>query len=164
MLITQERLKELLHYDPETGVFTRKVRTSARVRIGDASGATDSKGHRQISVGGKRYLAHRLAWLYVNGVWPRHQVDHINGARSDNRITNLREANVSQNQQNQRKPRSDSTSGYLGVSFNNQRGKWRAQIRVRGKVRHIGLFNCPTAAYLLGYLPAKRSLHEFNTL
>lgn len=163
-MITQERLKELLHYDPETGVFTRKVRTSNDVKVGDIAGSMTADGYIRIRVDGRRYLAHRLAWFHVYGTWPEDQLDHISGVRDDNRISNLREATNTQNCQNHKSPRCNSTSGYLGVSFRKEIGRWHAHITVSGKKIHLGFFNCSTAAYLLGYLPAKRKLHEFGTL
>lgn len=78
MTITAERLRELLEYDEDTGVFKRKARTSNRISIGDIAGSSDAKGYVCIRVGGKTYKAHRLAWLYVYGEWPTGEIDHIN--------------------------------------------------------------------------------------
>jgi hypothetical protein len=144
-VITAQRLRELLHYDPETGVFTWLVKPSkrARIRVGDVAGNVGPDGYRRIRVGCK-YLSHRLAWLWMTGEWPPHQIDHINGAKHDNRICNLRVATGSQNQANARK-RSDNTSGYKGVRPS--RGRWRAEIRVNGSRRHIGIFNDPAEAH-----------------
>lgn len=162
-VITQQRLREVLDYDPETGEFRWLVATGRRVNVGDLAG-TDSYGRRFIRIDKRRYRAHRLAWLYVHGRWPANEIDHINGVADDNRIANLREATRSQNCENRRKPKRNSTSGFLGVWTHKATGKLRAQIVHNGKNYHLGLFNCPTAAYLLGYLPAKRRLHEFGTL
>ncbi|MCK9994454.1 MAG: hypothetical protein Dbin4_02974, partial [Alphaproteobacteria bacterium] len=98
--LTQSRLKELLHYDPDTGVFTRRVQTSSNARVGDVAGCLHPEGYRHIQIDGKRYAAHRLAWLYMTGEWPTNQLDHLNGVRDDNRWGNLREATHGQNQQN----------------------------------------------------------------
>ena len=84
-MLTQERLKELLHYDEETGLFTRKTRVASRMK-GTISGARHNKGYVQIMIDGDNYLAHRLAWFYVYGEWPKNQIDHINRIKTDNKI------------------------------------------------------------------------------
>ena len=88
--LTAERLRERLHYDAGTGVFTRRV-GSGHARAGDMAGTIHSTGYVRISIDGGKYTAHHLAWLYVHGVWPSDQIEHINRKRSDNRIANLRE-------------------------------------------------------------------------
>jgi hypothetical protein len=145
-MLDRKRLLELLHYEPETGVFTRLVRTAQCMRVGDVAGRTDTWGYRQIGVDGRKHLAHRLAWLYVTGEWPAEQIDHVNGDRSDNRIVNLRLATGSQNQANMRK-RGDNTSGYKGVAWNAKCRKWQAYIGVNGRRHHLGLFNDPAEAH-----------------
>lgn len=117
--LTAERLRELLSYDPETGIF-RRVATRRQVKSGDIAGSDDGKGYWRIRVNGEKHRAHRLAWLYVNGAWPIDQLDHINGDKLDNRICNLREATNSENQQNRSLPKSN-TSGRLGVHFDKQK-------------------------------------------
>ena len=138
--LTAEKLRELLHYEPETGIFTRKVSTSNRVKIGDAAGSLDGHGYLQIRVQSRPHKAHRLAWLYTYGVWPKEQIDHINRNRLDNRIANLREVSHKQNQQNRSKP-SNNTSGHPGVVWNKQRSKWQARIRHNYKQIHLGYFS-----------------------
>jgi hypothetical protein len=96
MTLTAERLREILGYDPETGLFTRLVRTG-RIRAGEVAGTAHSRGYRSIVIDGRVYLSHRLAWLYVHGEWPPEQIDHINRNRADNRLVNLRAAKQSQN-------------------------------------------------------------------
>jgi hypothetical protein len=150
-MITAERLRELLHYDPETGVFTWRLPRRG-VRAGYEAGASRSDGYRRIQVDGRVIYAHRLAWPYMTGEWPDAEIDHINGDPSDNRIVNLRPATRSQNSANGRKP-SDNTSGLKGVSWHARGRKWRAQIVVNGKCRHLGLFDCPAAAHA-AYLAA----------
>ena len=88
--LTAERLRERLHYDAETGVFTRRV-GSSNARSGDVAGSVHSTGYVRIGIDGWKYTAHHLAWLYVHGVWPSDQIEHISRKRSDNRIANLRE-------------------------------------------------------------------------
>lgn len=138
--LTAEKLRELLHYSPETGVFTWKVSNSNRVKVGDVAGCLDGRGYLLISVRSRLHKAHRLAWLYVYGVWPTDQIDHINRIRTDNRIANLREVSHKQNNQNRSKP-SNNTSGHPGVSWHKQRSKWLAHIKHNQKKIHLGCFN-----------------------
>ena len=138
--LTAEYLRELLHYDQETGIFTRKVSTSNRVKVGDVAGCPDGHGYLLISVHSRLYKAHRLAWLYVRGVWPNDQIDHINRIRTDNRIANLREVSQKQNLQNRSKS-STNTSGHSGVCWHKQSSKWLAHIKHNYKQIHLGYFS-----------------------
>ena len=138
--LTAEHLRSILNYDPETGIFTRKVRTSRSVRAGDVAGSVSGNGYLQISVQSRLYHAHRLAWLYVYGEWPKDQIDHINRIRTDNRIANLREVTHKQNNQNKSKP-SNNTSGYPGVYWYKQSSKWQAKIKHNQKSIHLGHFS-----------------------
>lgn len=156
--MNSEKLKELLHYDPETGVFIWKVNRGGKAQAGTIAGRTDGHGYRQICVCSTMYMAHRLAWLYVYGVLPKQQIDHINGIPDDNRIRNLREATQLENNQNNIKY-SNNKSGYLGVCLYKQ--KWMAQIQTNGKKKYLGLFNSKEEAYAV-YLKAKEALHEFQ--
>ena len=106
-------LNEILDYDPKTGEFVWKVRVNSKVPKGSIAGADHNKGYVHITIKGKKYLAHRLAWFSINKYWPTY-IDHINGNRKDNRIENLREVTCSENLHNQRKPR--GANPYLGVS------------------------------------------------
>ena len=160
-VLTQERLKERLHYNPETGVFTRVKTVRNAVKVGDVAGTIDHYGYRKIQIGGKIYSAHRLAWLYVHGVWPANQIDHINGTRDDNCFANLREATIGENQHNRRNARSDNKSGFLGVSPDY--GKYRAQIGHHGKKIYLGAFLTPELAHS-AYVEAKRKIHQFSTI
>jgi hypothetical protein len=136
--LTQARLKELLHYDPETGQFRWLVKFS-RQRPGGAAGTKDAHGYLLIRVERKLYKAHRLAWLYVHGSWPAKGIDHINRVRDDNRIANLREACQSLNSMN-RAAGAKSRSGILGVVWREDRQKWTAQIRIGYRMVHLGVF------------------------
>lgn len=159
-MLTQTRLKELLHYDPESGSFTRKARSAVRCRgkVGDVLGSINSRGYLTISVDNKKYQAHRLAWLLTHGEFPPDQIDHINGIKTDNRIANLRPATRQENGQNSKK-RKDNTSGFKGASFDKQRGKWKAVISVPllGE-RSLGYFDTPEAAAAM-YAGAARLFH-----
>lgn len=137
-MLTAGRLKELLSYDPETGEF-RWLVSSGRVFKGSVAGCL-SKGYIQIRVDNQAYRAHRLAWLYVHGVWPTKEIDHIDSARPNNRIANLREATRTENLRNIGL-QSHSTTGYKGVS--KAANKYLACATLNSKKIHLGHF--PTA-------------------
>lgn len=160
--LTAERVRELLSYNPDTGEFLWLV-SGRGVAAGRIAGGLHCDGYRSICVKNKVYMAHRLAFLYVYGRWPANEIDHINGARSDNRIANLREATASENQGNQRKARSNSTTGFLGVSWYKPNGKFRASIALNGKIKHLGYFTTAEESYA-AYLKAKRELHSHCTI
>lgn len=145
--MNQADLKLLVAYDPETGSFTRLVGTGKGAHVGAVTlGAIDrSTGYRKLCVGGKRWLAHRLAWLYMTGRWPADQVDHRNEDRSDNRFCNLREADNAQNNQ-RTKARKDSRTGVLGVSWHKRGKKYVAQIRHHGATIYLGMYDSIAAA------------------
>lgn len=136
--ITQERLKELLEYDPDTGVFTRRV-SSGKACAGSVAGRSLPSGHIQIGLDGRRYYAHRLAWLYVYGNWPSAEIDHVNRSPADNSLSNLREASRHENGA-KRSIFSNNTSGVKGVYWEMACGKWHARIRVNGELRSLGRF------------------------
>lgn len=159
MSITAERLREILSYDTESGVFVWKV-SRGPLNAGMKAGSVDTRGHLQICIDRRLYQAHRLAWLYVNGKWPNKHIDHINGDKTDNRIANLRDVTHAVNLQNQRRaPSSNKTSGLLGVSWKKANLRWCAQIQVNDKKMHLGLFDTAEAAHA-AYVVAKRQLHE----
>ena len=139
-LPTQKDIGALLHYDPTTGVFTNKVDRNPRAPKGSIAGYTNTIGYTVIQINGRKLHAHRLAWLYMTGKWPTHEIDHINRIRSDNRFANLREASSGDNKQNT-KDRENNTSGHRGVTWHKAREKWQAQIAVAGKHRYLGLFD-----------------------
>jgi len=128
-MLSQLKLKERLYYSPVTGEFTSVVGSNRKV------GTLKSNGYLQIKIQGKCYTAHRLAWLYVFGVWPEGQIDHINRIRNDNRICNLRDVDHKLNMGNNSK----NTSGYPGVRY--EGNKWRAQIGVEGRTIILGRFD-----------------------
>jgi hypothetical protein len=158
--LTAERLRELLSYDPETGVFRRIVQVGTGRRAGSIAGAL-CDGYVVIHVASKRYKAHRLAWLHVHGTWPTGEIDHRNGLRADNRIVNLRDVSQSVNLQNQRYARVDSITRLRGASP--LRGKYAAQIFFNGRQHYLGLFATPEEAHD-AYLVAKRKFHEGCTI
>lgn len=143
--LTQDRVRSLLIYNGETGQFIRRVSTAPRAVAGSVAGDVDSKGYWRLRVDGRRYLAHRLVWFYVHGVWPKDEIDHINGIRTDNRIENLREASRFENKRNTG-AHCDSRSRHKGVSFHAPSKRWRARIHMNGEEHWIGVFDTPEDA------------------
>lgn len=152
------RLRQVLDYDPETGVFRWRERLMVRNRIGDVAGTIRKDGRREIGINRRTYLAHRLAWLHVHGVWPDSDIDHRNGIPDDNRIANLRLATRAQNLQNLQHVRSTNTSGYTGVQ--RQKNKWRADISLNRQHHFLGLFDTAEEASA-AYRRAKAEMHPF---
>ena len=150
------RMREVLSFDARTGVFRNRFNRST-AKDGEVAGSV-SDGYLIISIDDKRYTAHRLAWFWIYGTVPTGDIDHINGVRDDNRITNLRAVSRSVNMQNQRRARSNNIhSGFLGVQKN--KDKWQALIRVNDRRICLGTYITPELAYC-AYLDAKRKLHE----
>ena len=136
--ISLDRLKELLHYSHETGVFIRAM-DKATAKKGDVAGTKGNRGYRLIRLDAVEYLAHRLAWLYYYGSEAEGEIDHINHIRDDNRISNLRVTTRDENQRN-KKLASNNKSGVVGVRYNAANNRWRADIRVNGKKIDLGSF------------------------
>lgn len=158
--LTAERLRELLHYDLETGVFTRLTRQGGP--IGSVAGGVDG-GYSRMRVDGVKYLAHRLAWLYVKGVWPIGFVDHRHGAEAGDGIDNLREATNRLNTENSRTARRNNKCGVLGVSYRADLNKFISQIQVEGEKIYLGSFDTASGAGC-AHLEAKRRLHAGCTI
>ena len=154
-LLTADALKSLLHYSKESGAFRWRSSRSG-IRSDGTAGSRHNRGYLAIRIVGRSYLCHRLAWLYVHGRWPSHQLDHINGVRDDNRIANLRECTNAQNCQNAR-PHADG-SGKLGTTWEKRRRKWQAGIGLNGKRIFLGYFATQQEAHA-AYLSAKQRLH-----
>ena len=130
-MITQEKLKENFVYDSESGIFSRKDNGKECLGL-------NIRGYVEFKCYGVNRLAHRLAWLYVCGEWPK-QIDHINGNRKDNRIVNLRNVGYRENTKNQRMA-INNKSGVVGVYWSADRNKWRAVITADKKVYNLGCF------------------------
>jgi hypothetical protein len=163
-ILSQEMLKDILSYDKDTGVFIwiKKINPrSGKVKVGNIAGGL-SNGYRVIKINNNNYCAHRLAWLYIYGKWPKNEIDHINGIRSDNRIENLRDVLHSENLQNQRNPRKNSKLGIMGASLHTD-GRYQAHLKHNGKIKYIGLFDTPEQAHE-AYLIEKRKIHKFCTI
>jgi HNH endonuclease/AP2 domain len=155
-MLTAERLRQLLDYDPETGIFRWRIARQG-VRVGAAAGSLNGRGYRQTQIDGQLYPAHRLAWLYVYGEWPTIDIDHINGIQGDNRLANLRLATKSQNRANARRHK-NNTSGYEGVYLDRRNGRFLAQIGFNGHRKYLGLFDTPELAHQ-AYCAAAQKYH-----
>lgn len=160
--LTHDRLREVLDYDPNTGIFVWKMRVAKCTKIGAVAGCIEKRiGYVTIGIDKNIYRAHKLAWFYMTGKWPIKFIDHINGVKSDNRFKNLREVFEDGNSQNVRKPNKRNKSGFLGViRFQN---KWRANITINKKTRRIGDYDTPEEAHQ-AYLDAKRKYHAACTI
>jgi len=157
--LTGEQLRDVLDYDPETGLFSWRVRPATCMRAGDKAGTATVRGYISISIAGRGRLAHRLAWLYMTNEWPTGHIDHINGNKSDNRFCNLRQATPQQNTYN-RKISRVNTSGFKGVSAG-RNGKWQATIRVGGRCKYLGEFTTPEQAHEVYIEWAREHFGEF---
>ena len=160
--LTAQRLRELLSYEPETGHFRHLLRRSG-VTLGALAGCVATNGYAYISIDGRKYCAHRLAFLHMTGEWPIEDVDHINCDPTDNRWANIRSVSRKVNNQNRRRTRSDNTSGFMGVSRCMDGDKWRARVMLNQREVHLGRFDTREAAQA-AYLKAKRQLHEGCTI
>ena len=148
-MITQEVLKEIFCYYPDTGLFVRRSGRYAGVAGSNTSRYVD------VSIGNRMFQAHRLAWLYVYGSFPKGAIDHINGDKRDNRLFNLREATRSENGCNRGKGKANS-SGFKGVDL--WCGKWRARIKKHGKSVFLGYFEIAEKAHE-AYCDAAKEIH-----
>ncbi len=139
--LTQERLKELLQYNPETGIFNRKITVTYNAIAGDISGCVNTRRYMEITIDGKTYLAHRLAWLYMEGYLPYGiDIDHKDQDKQNNKWDNLRLISRSCNMRNCGNNKRN-TSGVRGVYWDKKNKKWKAQIKNNDKVKHLGRFS-----------------------
>ena len=159
--LTPERLRELLDYDPATGVFINRTKRSRLACAGAIAGTITTRLYRAITIDGRIYAAHRLAWLYVHGRWPLDQIDHIDCNKMNNAIANLREASHRLNQQNIKTANKNNKLGILGVI--RLRNGFRSCIYCNGKATVLGIFATPEEAHAV-YLKAKRRLHQGCTI
>ncbi len=162
--LTQERVKELLNYDPTTGIFTWKVNVSSTGRIGNVAGSPHRAGYLLIRIDRRLYLAHRLAALYMEGKFPPALIDHLDMNKSNNSWANLRHATKSENSQNKIKAQSNNfKTGLLGVYWSELQQKWGAKVNFNRRQHHAGFHSTPELAHE-AYVKLKRELHPFGTL
>lgn len=165
-ILSASVIRELLTYDEATGSFYRKVRTAQSHRVGDRADLPafgSLKGYRTVGLLNCKYLAHRCAWLYVYGSWPSQFIDHINGKKDDNRISNLRDVAAQINLQNKNKLMNTNKSGFQGAQKYGMSNKYRARIQVDGKTINVGVFETAEEAGA-AYIAAKRKYHEGCTI
>ena len=153
MTLTSEKLKQLLHYDLDTGIFIWRETRGCRC-AGDIAGRGQKSIYREIRIDKRLYKAHRLAWLYMTGEWPTKSIDHANGDPADNRFCNLRLATMAQNIANSKLSKAN-TIGLKGVTP--REGMWLA--RLKGK--SVGTFDCPAAAHFAYLIAADKEFGEF---
>lgn len=145
-MITQKELKELLHYDPDTGDFTWMVKPCSRILVGYIAGTTNKYGYVRIGINKKIYPAHWLAWLYMTGEWPEYQIDHEDHVRDNNRWLNLRKATHIENCKN-RSLDKRNISGVAGVIWDKSRGLWSAELGSNSKKIFLGRYGDIFEAY-----------------
>ena len=160
-MLTKKRLREVLHYSPKTGVFKWRVHPKGRRLPGLVAGSL-SKGYILIRVDGQGYLAHRLVWLYMKGRWPPRHLDHKNGMRSDNRMSNLRIADERLNGRNAKRY-AHSLSGFKGVriDLNCHNRKYQARIKLKDRRVSLGYFSTAEAAHAAYCAAAKKHFGAF---
>ncbi len=157
-----EFIKAILNYNPSTGIFRWKKRSDispkADHKANKIAGSIDKDGYICIQINKKRYGAHRLAWVIMTGTWPKHDIDHREPPRTDNRWNNLREATRRQNLRNMRK-RPNNKSGFKWVSWCKIMKAWKAQIRNDKTNLYLGCYKTPEEAHAVACEAAQR-LHE----
>lgn len=153
--LTAEQLREVLHYDGDTGAFVWLVSLAQKIKVGDRAGTIHSNGYRKITIKGRRYLAARLAHLYMTGEWPEHLMDHRDGDRSNDRWENLRPATRNQNNANRRRLKSGLKGAYCW------NGRWFSSIEVDGKAIYLGSFPSEFDAHAAYVKAAERCFGEF---
>ena len=164
--LTAARLREILDYDQDTGVFRWRVPVGrwGHIKPGTVAGGPNFYGHLRLFIGGKSFYCHRLAWLYVTGEWPAGDIDHIDGDNSNNRFSNLRDIAHQTNTENRRKaPKGKPSKLPLGVSIDKRDGAYRASIMSNGKSIALGRYTSPEMAHA-AYIDAKRRMHEGCTI
>ena len=155
-MLTAERLREILDYDPFIGVFRWKEARGCR-QAGSVAGSVGEDGYVHIVINRNWHKAHRLAWFITHGSWPSESIDHKDGNPSNNRLANLREATPKQNAEN-RKVYCNSLSGETGVRWHKRTQMWEARIGHNGRLHHIGYFREKTQA-VAARASAKKALH-----
>ena len=138
--MTRDDIKHLFDWCPESGVLRWKSPTSNRVKAGDVAGNLDSKGYYRVGLHGAQYRLHRVIWLLAYGEWPKGEIDHIDGNRINNSISNLRCVSHKRNSRNCKLSK-NNTSGHIGITWHKKAGKWMASVSIDGRQQHLGLFD-----------------------
>lgn len=159
-MLTAKRLRQLLEYNPQTGNFVWRIKKSSKV-AGSFAGTIKANGYVQIGIDKRLYHAHRLAWLWMTGKWPK-EVDHINGFPGDNRWVNLRLATRSQNMANAKRSRINET-GFRGV-YKTPKGRYVARISINNHNYHLGIFDTAEEAYAVFQAKYHATYGEFSRL
>lgn len=152
-----------LAYDRETGYLTWFKRTGGHMAVGYRAGHIAPNGYRRITLVGRRYMAHRLVWLFETGEWPEQWVDHISGDKDDNRVSNLRLATTAENNANSSILAKANKSGFRGVCFRKDRNTYIAYIYVNGKIKLLGSFKDAVRAARAAADARKKQWGEFAT-
>ena len=163
--LTAQHTRELFIYDPITGILAwrHNVGRSGRIKAGTEAG-TSNKGYRHVKIAGTNYAVHRIAWLYMTGKWPEHEIDHWDTDPGNNRFSNLRDVPNVVNKENMREaPSGKKYSPLLGAHWCKQRRRWKSSITVRGKSQYIGWFDTDVEASA-AYFERKRKVHEGCTV
>ena len=160
-MITQKWLQTIFFYNPMTGVFTRRLKTNTKQKLGEVAGRLNADGYWHIHIGHTMYKAHRLVYLYLYGELPLREVDHINGNKSDNRLANLRLCERKENCRNFKKYK-NNTSGFVGVSKHKKCNRWVATMQVDGTQKYLGLFKTPEEASAVYEKATKEVFGEFH--
>jgi hypothetical protein len=155
-MVDIDTIKKILSYDKESGEFYWAT-PRPKIRVGQKAGYTGGKGYRYIEINARQYAAHRLAWAYVNGYWPKDQIDHINRNKSDNRISNLREATNGQNRANSKTSNKHGLKGVKELKWM-KNNRYQAQITFNKKVIYLGCFKTPEEAHKR-YCEEAKKLH-----
>jgi hypothetical protein len=159
--ISQSKLKEILDYDRETGIFRNRISRGSRAKKGCAAGWVDRHGYRKIVHKGKIYCAHRLAWLYEFGIIPDRPIDHINHIRDDNRISNIRLVSPQGNSRN-KSMASNNISGKTGVFYHKRDCRWLAKISINGQQVELGRYKCKENAVSVRVAAEKKHGYHEN--
>lgn len=157
ILLLQDELHTLFDYCPETGLLTRKMCTANRHTIGELVGTSGSRGYLQATIHSRKYPVHRIIWCWLYGAWPKHDVDHINRVRNDNRKINLREVTRSENNHNGGANRRN-TSGHRGASWDKSKQLWVSHIRAYGVSYFLGRHKTAELASAAYY--AAKAIHH----
>lgn len=160
LIISQEELRRLFDYNPETGVLSRLVKTGRNCSLGPVSSTPNNNGYILVRVGGRKHSAHRIIWAWMTGVRPDIDIDHRDLNKANNKWSNLRLATRSQNQANCNLP-ANNTSGKKGVSYCSKRMKFQAQIRVDDRLIFLGRFGKLEHAAAAYDKAAKQHFGEF---